>query len=137
TPKALKAYGVPESAYSNEDEMFDLVHEMRTRIITSPSFDGDKILGAILFEQTMDREIEGKYTSDYLAEDKGIVPFLKIDKGLADAKRGAQLVKPIPGLHDLLHGADGRHIFRTAMRPVIKEANNDAIKEVIDQQFPI
>lgn len=137
TPKALKAYGVPESAYSNEDEMFDLVHEMRTRIITSPSFDGDKILGAILFEQTMDREIEGKYTADYLAEDKGIVPFLKIDKGLADEKNGAQLMKPIPGLDDLLKRANERHIFGTKMRSVIKEANNDAIKEVIDQQFTI
>src|SRR5699024_12272382 len=91
TPKDLKAYGVNSSSYSNEDEMFDRVHEMRTRIITSSSFDGDKILGAILFEQTMDREIEGKYTADYLAEDKGIVPFLKIDKGLADEKNGAQL----------------------------------------------
>lgn len=137
TPKALKAYGVPESAYSNEDEMFDLVHEMRTRIITSPSFDGDKILGAILFEQTMDRKIEGKYTADYLAEDKGIVPFLKIDKGLADEKNGAQLMKPIPGLDDLLKRANERHIFGTKMRSVIKEANNDAIKEVIDQQFTI
>ena len=137
TPKALRAYGVPESAYSNEDEMFDLVHEMRTRIITSPSFDGDKILGAILFEQTMDREIEGKYTADYLAEDKGIVPFLKIDKGLADEKNGAQLMKPIPGLDDLLKRANERHIFGTKMRSVIKEANNDAIKEVIDQQFTI
>src|SRR5699024_8328543 len=127
TPKALKAYGVPESAYSNEDEMFDLVHEMRTRIITSPSFDGDKILGAILFEQTMDREIEGKYTADYLAEDKGI----------ADEKNGAQLMKPIPGLDDLLKRANERHIFGTKMRSVIKEANNDAIKEVIDQQFTI
>ncbi|HLR41954.1 MAG TPA: class I fructose-bisphosphate aldolase, partial [Pseudogracilibacillus sp.] len=137
TPKALKAYGVPESAYSNEDEMFDLVHEMRTRIITSPSFDGDKILGAILFEQTMDRKIEGKYTADYLAEDKGIVPFLKIDKGLADEKNGSQLMKPIPGLDDLLKRANERHIFGTKMRSVIKEANNDAIKEVIDQQFTI
>src|SRR5699024_2586609 len=102
TPKALKAYSVTESAYSNEDEMFDLVHEMRTRIITSPSFDGDKILGDILFEQTKDREIEGNYTADYLAEDKVIVPFIKIDKGLANEKNGAQLMKPIPGLDDLL-----------------------------------
>src|SRR5699024_12796575 len=103
-------------------------------IITSPSFDGDKMLGAILFEQTMDREIEGKYTADYLAVDKGIVPFLKIDKGLADEKNGAQLMKPSPGLDDLLERANDLHIFATKMRSVTKEANNDAIKEVSDQQ---
>ncbi|MGB8000191.1 MAG: class I fructose-bisphosphate aldolase, partial [Anaerobacillus sp.] len=97
TPKALAEYGVPEDAYSNEDEMFDRVHQMRTRIITSPAFSADHILGAILFEQTMDREIEGKYTADYLA-DKGIVPFLKVDKGLAEQENGVQLMKPI---HDL------------------------------------
>src|SRR5699024_11110441 len=114
--------------------MFDLVHEKRTRIITSPSFDGDKILGAILFEQTLDREIEGKYTADYFAEDKGIVHFLKIDKGLAAEKNGAQLMKPIPDLDDLLKRANGRHIYGTKMRPDIKEANNDAMKEVMDQQ---
>lgn len=137
TPKALAAYGVPETAYSNEDEMFDLVHEMRTRIITSPAFDGEKILGAILFEQTMDRKIEGKYTADYLAEEKNIVPFLKIDKGLADEKDGAQLMKPMPDLDSLLKRANERHIFGTKMRSVIKEANNDSIKQVIDQQFTV
>ena len=101
TPKALKDYGIEENQYSNEDEMYTLVHEMRTRIITSPAFSSEKILGAILFEQTMDREVEGKYTSDYLA-DKGIVPFLKVDKGLADEENGVQLMKVIPGLDELL-----------------------------------
>src|SRR5699024_5477274 len=122
TPKALKAYGVPESAYSNEDEMFDLVHEMLTRIITSPSFDGDKIIDAILFEQTMDREIEGQYTADYLAEDKGIVHILKIYKRLVDEKNCAQLLMPISGLDNLLQRAIERYIFGTKMRTVINEA---------------
>ncbi|GAA0607486.1 fructose bisphosphate aldolase [Virgibacillus siamensis] len=137
TPKALAAYGIPESAYSNEDEMFDLVHEMRTRIITSPSFNSDKILGAILFEQTMDREIEGKYTGDYLAEEKGIVPFLKVDKGLADESNGVQLMKVIHDLDETLKRANERHIFGTKMRSVIKEANPEGIKAVVDQQFEV
>ena len=137
TPKALAAYGVKESDYTNEDEMFDLVHEMRTRIITSPAFDGESILGAILFEQTMDRKIEGKYTADYLAEEKNVVPFLKVDKGLADLENGVQLMKPIPDLEDILKRANERHIFGTKMRSVIKEANNDGIKEIVDQQFTI
>ncbi|MFC7322495.1 fructose bisphosphate aldolase [Halobacillus campisalis] len=136
TPKALAGYGVPEDSYSGEDEMFDLVHQMRTRIITSPAFDGDRIIGAILFEQTMDREIEGKYTADYLA-DKGIVPFLKVDKGLADQKNGVQLMKPIDDLDDKLRRANERNIFGTKMRSVIHEPNQSGIQEVVEQQFEI
>lgn len=136
TPKALKAYGVDEDQYSNEDEMFDLVHEMRTRIVTSPSFTSDKVLGAILFEQTMDREVEGQYTGDYLA-DKGIVPFLKVDKGLADEENGVQLMKPIPGLEDLLARANDRHIFGTKMRSNILSADKEGIIAVVEQQFEI
>lgn len=136
TPKALKAYGVDEDQYSNEDEMFDLVHEMRTRIVTSPSFTSDKVLGAILFEQTMDREVEGQYTGDYLA-DKGIVPFLKVDKGLADEENGVQLMKPIPGLEDLLARANDRHIFGTKMRSNILSADKEGITAVVEQQFEI
>ncbi|SFH84665.1 fructose bisphosphate aldolase [Pisciglobus halotolerans] len=137
TPKALKLYGVTEDQYSNEDEMFDLVHEMRTRIITSPAFNSDYILGAILFEQTMDREIEGMHTADYLAEKKGIAPFLKVDKGLAEPENGVQLMKPMPDLDDLLKRANERHIFGTKMRSVIKEANAEGIKAVVDQQFEV
>lgn len=137
TPKALAAYGVSEDAYSNEDEMFKLVHDMRTRIITSPAFDSEKILGAILFEQTMDSKIEGKYTADYLADVKGIVPFLKVDKGLAEESNGVQLMKPIPDLDALLKRANERHIFGTKMRSVIKHANEEGIKAVVDQQFEI
>lgn len=136
TPKALKAYGVDEDQYTNEDEMFDLVHEMRTRIVTSPSFTSDKVLGAILFEQTMDREVEGQYTGDYLA-DKGIVPFLKVDKGLADEENGVQLMKPIPGLEDLLARANDRHIFGTKMRSNILSADKEGIIAVVDQLFEI
>ncbi|WP_082235412.1 fructose bisphosphate aldolase [Halobacillus massiliensis] len=136
TPKALESYGVPAHSYSGEDEMFDLVHDMRTRIITSPSFDGNRILGAILFEQTMDREIEGKYTADYLA-DKGIVPFLKVDKGLADEENGVQLMKPIHDLDETLRRANERNVFGTKMRSVINEPNESGIKEVVDQQFEI
>ncbi|HLR80382.1 MAG TPA: fructose bisphosphate aldolase [Bacillota bacterium] len=137
TPKALAAYGIMEDAYANEDEMFDLVHEMRTRIITSPAFNSDHILGAILFEQTMDREIEGMYTGDYLTEKKGIVPFLKVDKGLAEEENGVQMMKPIPDLDELLKRAKERRIFGTKMRSVIKEANPEGIRAVIDQQFEI
>lgn len=137
TPKALAAYGIPQDAYANEAEMFDLVHEMRTRIITSPAFDANHILGAILFEQTMDRKIDGMYTGDYLAEKKGIVPFLKVDKGLADEVNGVQLMKPITNLADLLKRANERHIFGTKMRSVIKEANREGIKAIVDQQFEI
>ncbi|SHH46945.1 fructose bisphosphate aldolase [Virgibacillus chiguensis] len=137
TPKALAAYGISEDAYSNKDEMFDLVHEMRTRIITSPAFDSNYILGAILFEKTMDRKIEGMYTGDYLAEKKGIVPFLKVDKGLAEEANGVQLMKPITDLDETLKRANERHIFGTKMRSVIKEANAEGIKAVVDQQFDV
>ncbi|CAM4286872.1 fructose bisphosphate aldolase [Lacicoccus alkaliphilus] len=136
TPKALKAYGVDEDQYSSEEEMFDLVHEMRSRIITSPSFNKERILGAILFEQTMDREIEGKYTGEYLAE-KGIVPFVKVDKGLADEENGAQVMKPMPDLDDLLGRAVERGMFGTKMRSNILEANESGIKAVVDQQFEV
>ena len=135
TPKALEAYGVGKDAYSNESEMFDMVHAMRTRIITSKAFDKEHILGAILFEQTMDREIEGMPTSDYLWDKRGVLPFLKVDKGLADLADGVQMMKPIPGLDDLLQRAVKKHIFGTKMRSVIKEANPAGIKKVIDQQF--
>lgn len=136
TPKALKAYGVNEDQYTNEDEMFDMVHEMRSRIITSPSFTSDKVLGAILFEQTMDREVEGQYTGDYLA-DKGIVPFLKVDKGLADLENGVQLMKPMPNLEDLLARANDRHIFGTKMRSNVLSANKEGITAVVEQQFEV
>lgn len=136
TPKALKAYGVNEDQYTNEDEMFDMVHEMRSRIITSPSFTSDKVLGAILFEQTMDREVEGQYTGNYLA-DKGIVPFLKVDKGLADVDNGVQLMKPMPDLEDLLARANNRHIFGTKMRSNILSANIKGINAVVEQQFEV
>lgn len=137
TPKALASYGVTEDQYKNEDEMFDLVHKMRTRIITSPAFNSERILGAILFEQTMDREIEGKYTGDYLAEEKGIVPFLKVDKGLADEKDGVQLMKPIDNLDETLKRANERRIFGTKMRSVIKKSNPEGIKQIVEQQFEI
>ena len=136
TPKALKDYGIDEDQYNSEDEMFTLVHEMRTRIITSPAFNADKILCAILFEQTMDREVEGEYTSNYLA-DKGIVPFLKVDKGLADEENGVQLMKPIEGLDELLKRAKDRNVFGTKMRSNILEANKEAITKVVQQQFEI
>lgn len=137
TPKALAAYGVKEDSYSSEEEMFDKVHEMRTRIIKSPSFSSDRILGAILFEMTMDRKIDGKYTGDYLWEEKQIIPFLKIDKGLAELKDGVQLMKPITGLQDTLKRAKEKNIFGTKMRSVIKECNEDSIKKVVDQQFEL
>ena len=138
TPKALRLYGIGEDAYSGEDEMFDLVHEMRTRIITSPAFNGDRILGAILFEMTMDREIEGQPTADYLWNVKNVVPFLKVDKGLADEENGAQVMKPMPGLDELLKRAkEDKHVFGTKMRSVIKQANEAGITAVVDQQFEI
>ena len=137
TPKALKAYGVDESAYNGEEEMFTRVHEMRTRIIKSPSFDKSRILAAILFENTMDRKIDSLFSADFLWNQKGIVPFLKVDKGLADEKNGVQLMKPIPGLDALLDRANERHIFGTKMRSVIKQANPDGIRAVIDQQFVV
>ena len=137
TPKALALYGVDKSEYSNEKEMFDLVHAMRTRIITAKAFNSDRILGAILFEQTMDREVDGMPTGDYLWEKKGVVPFLKVDKGLADLADGVQLMKPIPGLDALLERAVKKHMFGTKMRSVIKEANAAGIKKIVDQQFDL
>ncbi|KDP12269.1 fructose bisphosphate aldolase [Staphylococcus chromogenes] len=136
TPKALSGYGVNEDQYRNDDEMFNLVHEMRTRIVTSPSFTSDKVIGAILFEQTMDREVEGQHTGDYLAN-KGIVPFLKIDKGLAEQNDGVQLMKPMPELESLLDRATEHKIFGTKMRSNILEFNKDGINQVIDQQFEV
>lgn len=137
TPKALKLYGISEDRYSGEEEMYALVHEMRTRIIKSPAFDSRHILGAILFENTMERQIDGQLTADYLWEQKGIVPFLKVDKGLADLEGGVQLMKPIPGLDELLDRAVKRNIFGTKMRSVIKEANPASIAKVVEQQFEL
>ncbi len=137
TPKALASYGVAQDTYSSEDEMFDLVHKMRTRIIKSKAFDKKNILGAILFEQTMDRKIDDKYTADYLWEEKGIIPFLKVDKGLADLQDGVQLMKPIDDLDETLRRANERHIFGTKMRSVIKECNKEGIKKIVEQQFEI
>lgn len=137
TPKALGLYGIDESQYSGEEEMFDLVHEMRTRIITSPSFTSDHIIGAILFEQTMDREIEGMPTGDYLWQKKGVVPFLKIDKGLADLDQGVQLMKPMPDLADLLRRGVEKHMFGTKERSVIKENDAAGIAKGVAQQFEV
>jgi fructose-bisphosphate aldolase class I len=137
TPKALKLYGIGEGAYSNDDEMFGVMHEMRSRIITSPSFDGDRILGAILFEGTMDREIQGRGSAEFLWEEKRVVPFLKVDKGLADEADGVQLMKPIDNLDDLLARATTKGVFGTKMRSVIKEANEAGVKAIVDQQFEI
>ncbi|HHU66419.1 fructose bisphosphate aldolase [Corynebacterium sp.] len=134
TPKALGLYGVTEDQWSNEDEMFDLVHQMRTRIIKSPAFD-NRILGAILFEQTMDREIDGVPTAQYLWEEKGIVPFLKTDKGLAEKENGVQIMKPFPDLDSVLERAVAKGIFGTKMRSFVGEANEEGIKAVVDQQF--
>ena len=135
TPKALKLYGIDESEYSGDDEMFDLIHEMRTRIITDPAFNGERIVGAILFEQTMDREVEGKGTAEYLWQDKGVVPFLKVDKGLADEADGTQLMKPIPDLDAVAEKAVGHGVFGTKMRSVIKVANEAGIAANVAQQF--
>ena len=137
TPKALRQYGVPEDSYSGDNEMFDAIHQMRTRIITSPSFDGNRILGAILFENTMDREISGKASGDFLWEEKNVVPFLKVDKGLADEKNGVQVMKPMPGLDELLARGRDKGMFGTKMRSVIKLANADGIKAIVDQQFEV
>lgn len=137
TPKALHLYGIEKDAWSNEEEMFELVHQMRTRIMTSPSFNGNRILAAILFENTMDREVEGRPTADYLWNEKGIVPILKVDKGLAAEDKGVQLMKPIPQLEELLTKAKAKNIFGTKMRSVIKLANPLGIKEIVDQQFEV
>tara|TARA_B100000902_G_C27292821_1_gene908190 strand:- start:1149 stop:2036 length:888 start_codon:yes stop_codon:yes gene_type:complete len=137
TPKALKAYGVEETEYATDEEMFNLIHHMRTRIMTSKSFAGDRILGAILFENTMDRLVEGLDTAEYLWQVKEVVPFLKVDKGLEDEGHGVQMMKPMPGLDDLLERANAKNIFGTKMRSVIKLANSDGINAIVDQQFLI
>ncbi len=137
TPKALRLYGIDESQYHNDDEMFELVHKMRTRIITSKAFTSEHILAAILFENTMDRKMEGKYTADYLLEEKGILPILKVDKGLEQEEAGVQIMKPMPDLEELLERAKKRHIFGTKMRSVIKMANEEGIREIVDQQFGV
>ena len=137
TPKALLAYGIKEDAWSNEEQMFALVHQVRARIITSPSFSGDRILAAILFEGTMDRDIEEQPTADYLWNKKRVVPFLKVDKGLADESDGVHLMKPMPGLPALLKKANGKRIFGTKMRSVINQANAAGIKAVVRQQFEV
>jgi fructose-bisphosphate aldolase, class I len=137
TPKALKLYGVEENTYSGEQQMMDLVHKMRTRIVTSPVFTGQRIAGAILFEATMDREFGGKPAADYLWNDKKVVPFLKIDKGLADEANGVQLMKPMPTLDDLLKKAKSKGIFGTKERSVIKQNNPEGIKAVVAQQFEV
>ena len=137
TPKALRLYGIDEGSYSGDEQMFDLVHQMRSRIVTSPAFNGERILGAILFEMTMDREIEGRGAAEYLWEVKNVVPFLKVDKGLADAADGAQLMKPMPGLEALLARAVDKGVFGTKMRSVIQLANQAGIDAVVDQQYEI
>jgi fructose-bisphosphate aldolase class I len=137
TPKALKLYGVNEDAWKDEKGMYDVVHKMRTRIVTSPAFNGKRLIGAILFENTMDRDIEGKPTPSYLWDVKGVVPFLKVDKGLAEEKDGVQLMKPIGGLDALLQRAKSKGVFGTKMRSVIKQANEAGINAIVKQQFEI
>lgn len=137
TPKALAAYGIPKESYHNDAEMFDMVHAMRTRIIDSPAFSARWILGAILFENTMDRQVHGQYTADFLWQVKGIVPFLKVDKGLAPEANGVRLMKPIPGLAELLGRAQARHIFGTKMRSVVLRADPEGIRAVAAQQFEL
>jgi fructose-bisphosphate aldolase class I len=137
TPKALKVYGIDEDAYSNDEEMFQVMHDMRSRIIKSPSFNGDRILGAILFEDTMNRQIEGRDSADYLWNVKNVVPIIKVDKGLADEADSVQVMKPIPGLDDLLKRAVGKGFFGTKMRSVVKDANQKGIDAIADQQFEL
>jgi fructose-bisphosphate aldolase class I len=137
TPKALKLYGIEESAYSGDEEMFALIHQMRSRMMTSPAFTGERVLGAILFEGTMDREVEGMGAAEYLWSQKKVIPFLKIDKGLADEENDVQVMKPNPGLDDLLAKAKSKGIFGTKMRSVIKEANAVGIEAVVAQQFEV
>src|SRR6476659_448829 len=137
TPGALRLYGIKEGAWSNEDEMFAIVHQMRMRMITSPGFTGERIIGAILFENTMDRDIEGQPTADYLWNVKRVVPSLKVDKGLATEKDGVQLMKPMPALTALLEKAKAKRIFGTKMRSVIKQANEAGIKDIVNQQFEL
>ncbi len=137
SPKALLNYGIGDDAYANDQQMFDLIHQMRTRIMTSASFNGDRILGAILFENTMDRQVQGQSTASYLWESKGVVPFLKVDKGLADEANGVQIMKPMPELENLLERANENKIFGTKMRSVIKTANEDGINTIVNQQFEV
>ena len=137
TPKALKLYGIEADAYSGDEEMFDRMHEMRSRIITSSAFTGERVLGAILFENTMDRQVEGRSTAEYLWEEKGVVPFLKVDKGLEDEVDGAQRMKPMPDLDALLTRAVDNGVFGTKMRSVIKLANEAGVRAVVDQQFEV
>ena len=137
TPKALAAYGIAEGSWSGDEQMFTLVHQMRARIITTPCFNGDRILGAILFEGTMDRDIEGQPTADYLWNQKRVVPFLKVDKGLAEESDGVHLMKPMPGLPALLAKASAKNIFGTKMRSVINQASPDGIPAVVAQQFAV
>ena len=137
TPKALKLYGIDENAYSNDDQMFDLIHQMRCRIMQSPAFNGNKVIGAILFENTMDREVAGKSAADFLWDERRIVPFLKVDKGLSDENNGVQLMKPMPDLESLLERASAAGIFGTKMRSVINRADNKGIEENVSQQFGI
>lgn len=137
TPKALKLYGIDENAYKNDDQMFDLIHQMRCRIMQSPAFNGNKVIGAILFENTMDREVAGKSAADFLWDERRIVPFLKVDKGLADENNGVQLMKPMPELESLLERATAAGIFGTKMRSVINRADNTGIEENVSQQFEI
>ncbi len=135
TPGALRAYGIKEGAWSNDEEMFALVHQMRTRVMTGPSFTGERIIGAILFENTMDRDVQGQPTADYLWNVKRVVPFLKVDKGLLPEKDGVQLMKPMPGLAALLDKAKTKRIFGTKMRSFIKQANRAGIEDIVTQQF--
>ncbi len=137
TPKALRLYGVEESAYSNDEEMFGMIHQMRARIIKSPAFTGEKVIGAILFERTMDGEIDGTPTAQFLWEEKQVVPFLKVDKGLEDEANGVQLMKPMPELDALLSRASQKGVFGTKMRSVINSANREGIKAIVAQQFEI
>lgn len=137
TPKALQLYGVEGNAYNNDEEMFTVVHEMRTRIVTSPAFDGSRILGAILFENTLDRDIENINSASYLWKVKNVAPFLKVDKGLADETDGVQILNPMPDLLQLLDKAKAKNVFGTKMRSVIKSANPNGIEQVVEQQFSI
>jgi fructose-bisphosphate aldolase class I len=137
TPKALKLYGIEDTGFASEEQMFDLIHQMRSRMVTSPVFSGDRVLGAILFEGTMDREIEGRGSADYLWNVKNVVPFLKVDKGLLDEANGVQLMKPMPGLDELLARAVAKGVFGTKMRSVIKLADGEGIGAVVEQQFEV
>lgn len=137
TPNALLQYGISKDCYLNDEEMFNLVHEMRTRIIMSPAFNSEHILGAILFENTLYHKVDGQFTADFLWNSKSVVPFLKVDKGLAELENGVQLMKPIPDLNDILQRAIEKNIFGTKMRSVIKESNPEGIRKIVEQQFNI